>query len=165
MKHRKSLILVLALMIAVLVACGGGGKDSVKSIWPDVPIPEEAKGTAIKLPLPLRLLIQTAMRASDQGSGVNADEFDFVGYTTPQTPEQVAEFYSEDRMSAAGWEVAEGLSCTATTDSDSGFGGGFCAFGKHDGDELNVVFIAIAKNDDSNDTNIYFVRFGGKDTE
>jgi len=30
---------------------------------------------------------------------------------------------------------------------------------------LNVVFIAIARNDDSNDTNIYFVRFGGKDTE
>jgi hypothetical protein len=154
------LILALILTIAVLAACGGGGGDS-KSIWPDVPIPPDAQGSDVRLPLPIRLLIQTAVRASARGENVDVDNFDFVGYTTTQTPQQVADFYSEERMTEAGWTAAEGMNCTAAM-GEQGGGGGFCMFAKEGGSQQSVLFIATASDDGANDTNIFFVRFDGQ---
>lgn len=160
MRRKSLLVLTLIVTIAVLAACGGGGGGS-KSIWPDVPIPPDAKGSDVRLPLPLRLLIQTAMRASARGENVDVDAFDFVGYTTTQTPQQVAEFYSEERMSAAGWNAAEGMNCTAAM-GEQGGGGGFCMFAKEDGSQQSVLFIATTNDGASNETNIMFVRFDGQ---
>lgn len=157
---RKSILTtVLILAIIALAACGGG--DSSKSIWPDVPVPPDAQGSDVRLPLPIRLLIQTAVRASSRGENVDVDKFDFVGYTTTQTPQQVAEFYSEERMSAAGWTAADGMNCTAAM-GEQGGGGGFCMFGKDDGSQQSVLFIATASDDGKNETNIFFVRFDGQ---
>ncbi|HRI57546.1 MAG TPA: hypothetical protein PK170_10675 [Anaerolineae bacterium] len=161
MKRKTVLILVLVLAMAALAACGGGGKSS-KSIWSDVPIPPDAKGSDVRLPLPLRLLIQTAMRASASSNDVDVDKFDFVGYTTTQTPQQVADFYSTERMGAAGWQTAEGLGCTTGMDEQSSVGGGFCMFTKDDGGQQSVLFIALANEDNAKETNIFFVRFDGQ---
>lgn len=157
---RKSILTtVLILAIVALAACGGG--DSSKSIWPDVPVPPDAQGSDIRLPLPIRLLIQTAVRASSRGENVDVDKFDFVGYTTTQTPQQVADFYSEERMSAAGWNAAEGMNCTAAM-GEQGGGGGFCMFAKEGGSQQSVLFIATASDDGKGETNIFFVRFDGQ---
>lgn len=158
MKHRSILILALIVMMVALAACGGG--NSSKSIWPDVPIPPDAKGSDMRLPLPMRLLIQAAVRASGKENDVDVNKFDFVGYTTTQTPQQVAEFYSEERMSAAGWSAAEGLGCTAAM--GDGGGGGFCMFTKQGDSQQSVLFIALASDDSSKNTNIYFIRFDGQ---
>ncbi len=160
MKRKTALFLVLVLTIAALTACGGG--SSSKSIWPDVPIPPDAKGSDVRLPLPMRLLIQAAMRASASSNDVDVDKFDFVGYTTAQTPQQVAEFYSTERMSAAGWQVAEGLGCTTGMDEQSSIGGGFCMFAKDGDSQQSVLFIATASEDNAKKTNIFFVRFDGQ---
>lgn len=158
---RKSILTtVLILTIVALAACGGG--DSSKSIWPDVPVPPDAQGSDIRLPLPIRLLIQTAVRASARGENVDVDKFDFVGYTTTQTPQQVADFYSEERMSAAGWTAADGMNCTAAVGEQGGGGGGFCMFAKEGGDQQSVLFIATASDDGKDETNIFFVRFDGQ---
>jgi hypothetical protein len=158
---RKSILTtVLILAIVALAACGGGG-DSSKSIWPDVPVPPDAQGSDIRLPLPIRLLIQTAVRASARGDNVDVDKFDFVGYTTTQTPQQVAEFYSEERMSAAGWSAADGMNCMASM-GEQGGGGGFCMFAKEGGSQQSVLFIATASDDGKDETNIFFVRFDGQ---
>jgi hypothetical protein len=159
MKTKLMLALVLILALAALAACGGGG-DSGKSTWSDVPTPPDAKSSDIRLPLPVRLLIQAAVRASNRGSDVNVDEFDFVGYTTAQSPQQVAEFYSEERMSAAGWSAAEGMNCTASMGEQGG--GGFCMFAKEDGNQQSVLFIATASDNGKDETNIFFVRFDGQ---
>ena len=160
MRHKAMRMLALIVTIAVLAACGGGGSSS-KSIWPDVPIPPDAKGSDVRLPLPIRLLIQTAVRASARGESVDVDEFDFVGYTTTQTPQQVADFSSEERMNAAGWNAAEGMNCTAAM-GEQGGGGGFCMFAKEGGSQQSVLFIATASDEGANDTNIFFVRFDGQ---
>ena len=160
MRYKSMLILALILTLAVLAACGGGGESS-KSIWPDVPIPPDAKGSDVRLPLPLRLLIQTAVRASSSSENVDVDKFDFIGYTTEQTPQQVAEFYSEERMSAAGWSAANGMNCTASM-GEQGGGGGFCMFAKEGGSQQSVLFIATASDDGKDETNIFFVRFDGQ---
>jgi hypothetical protein len=159
MQHKALLILALVLSLAALAACGGGGSSS-KSIWPDVPIPPDAQGSDVRLPLPLRLLIQAAVRASGRGENVDVDNFDFIGYTTAQTPQQVAEFYSDERMSEAGWTTAEGMNCNAAMGELGG--GGFCMFAKESGNQQSVLFIATASGDGANDTNIFFVRFDGQ---
>lgn len=160
MRNKTTLVLVLLLTVVMLAACGGGGKSS-KSIWPDVPIPPDAKGSDVRLPLPLRLLIQTAMRASASSNDVDVEKFDFVGYTTTQTPQQVADFYSNERMAEAGWTAAEGMNCSTGMDA-AGIGGGFCMFAKEGESQQSVLFIATARDDGAKDTSIFFVRFDGQ---
>lgn len=161
MKTKLTLTLVLILALGALAACGGGN-DSSKSIWPDVPVPPDAESSDIRLPLPMRLLIQTAVRASNRGSDVNVDEFDFVGYTTAQSPQQVAEFYSTERMSAAGWNADEGMNCQTAMSDSGGLGGGFCMFAKDSGGQQSVLLIATGRDDNDRNTNIFFVRFDGQ---
>ena len=72
MRRKISLTLLLIVATVVLAACGGRG-DSGKSIWPDVPTPPDSKSSNIRLPLPMRLLIQTAVRASGRGSNVDVE--------------------------------------------------------------------------------------------
>lgn len=161
MKTKLMLALVLMLALAALAACGGGG-DSGKSIWSDVPTPPDAKSSDIRLPLPMRLLIQTAVRASNRSSDVNVDEFDFVGYTTAQSPQQVAEFYSAERMSEAGWNTDEGMNCQTAMSDSGGLGGGFCMFTKDSGGQQSLLIIATGRDDNDRNTNIFFVRFDGQ---
>jgi hypothetical protein len=160
MRHKLMLILVLILALSALAACGGGG-GSASSIWPDVPTPPGAEKSDIRLPLPMRLLIQTAVRASARGENVDVDKFDFVGYTTTQSPQQVAEFYSTERMSEAGWNAAEGMNCNAAM-TEQGSGGGFCMFAKEDGNQQSLLLITTARGDNDRETNIFFVRFDGQ---
>lgn len=163
MKTKLTLAVVCILALLALAACGGGGGgSSSKSIWPDVPVPPDAKNSDIRLPLPMRLLIQTAVRASSRGSDVDVDKFDFVGYTTSQSPQQVAEFYSSERMSAAGWNVAEGMNCQAATSDGGGAGGGFCMFAKEGDSQQSLLIIATGRDDNDRNTNIFFVRFDGQ---
>jgi hypothetical protein len=160
MRWRTTLTLVLVITTVVLAGCGGGG--SSKSIWPDVPIPADARNTDIRLPLPMRLLIQTAVRASNRGSEVNVDKFDFVGYTTAQSPQQVAEFYNAERMSAAGWDADQGMNCQTAMSESGGLGGGFCMFSKDSGRQQSLLIIATSRDDNDRNTNIFFVRFDGQ---
>lgn len=161
MKTKLTLALVLILALVALAACGGRG-DSSKSIWPDVPVPPDSENSDIRLPLPMRLLLQTAVRASNRGSDVNVDEFDFVGYTTTQSPQEVAEFYNSERMSAAGWNVAEGMNCQTAMSDSGGLGGGFCMFAKDSGGQQSLLLITTARDDNDRNTNIFFMRFDGQ---
>ena len=161
MRWRTTLTLVLVIATVVLAGCGGGG-DSSKSIWSDVPVPPDARNSDIRLPLPLRLLLQTAVRASNRGSDVNVDEFDFVGYTTAQSPQEVAEFYNSERMSAAGWNADEGMNCQAAMSDSGGLGGGFCMFAKDGDGQQSLLLITTARDDNDRNTNIFFMRFDGQ---
>lgn len=161
MRSKLTLALVLILALVALGACGGRG-DSSKSIWSDVPVPPDAKNSNIRLPLPMRLLIQTAVRASGRSNDVDVDKFDFAGYTTTQSPQQVAEFYSAERMSAAGWNTAEGMNCQSATSEGGGLGGGFCMFVKEGGREQSLLIIATGRDDNDRNTNIFLVRFDGQ---
>ena len=161
MRTKPILILVLAVVLLVTAACGGGKSDTVSKMWPDVPTLPEAKKADIKLPLPMRLVIQTMMRASANQSDVDLDKFDFVGYTTSQTPQEITDFYSQERMAEEGWNQSDQPGCTSATGAE-GFGGGICFFGKDSGDEQSVLFIAIAQDEGKKDTQVYYVRFDGK---
>ena len=85
-----------------------------------------------------------------------------MGYTTAQTPQQVAEFYSAERMGAAGWNVAEGMNCQTAMSDSGAMGGGFCMFAKDSGRQQSLLIIATGRDDNDRNTNIFFMRFDGQ---
>src|SRR5581483_2802850 len=135
---------------------------TVSNLWSDVPPLSNATKANINIPLPVQILIQGFIQAanSDSSNNVKLDKFDFVVYTTPQTPADVASFYTVDKMKAAGWTEEGSSGCTAGA-GDSGSGGaGFCAFAKkgNNGQET-VLLIMPVQDDQTKQTQVFYVRF------
>lgn len=161
MKTKAMLVLIAILIVVGASGCGGGKSDTVSAMWSDVPALPDSEKSDIKLPLPIRLIMQTAVKASASDSDVDLDTFDFVGYTTSRSPQEVAEFYSADRMSEAGWNSTDQPGCMSGSDGQGLGGGGFCIFGRDDGAAQSVLFIATAQEDGKDDTQVFYVRFDG----
>ena len=161
MRTKPILILVLAAVMLVTAGCGGGKGGTVSNMWSDVPTLPDSKKADFKLPLPIRLIMQTAVKASASDSDVNLDKFDFLGYSTSKSPQEVTEFYTQERMSEAGWNKTDQPGCMSGSDGQGLGGGGFCIFGKDDGNKQSVLFIATAQEEGKNDTQVFYVRFDG----
>ena len=159
---RKTVFLVLLIATVVALAgCGGGGsKSNVNDLWSDVPGLPQAEKADIKLPLPLRLIMQAAVKASASDGDVDLDKFDVVGYTTSMTPGEVTDYYSQDRMAQAGWNVDNQMGCLSS--GDTAAGGGMCMYGKDDGKQQSLLVILPASDGDSGKTQVFYVRFDGK---
>lgn len=161
MRTKPILILMLAAVMLVTAGCGGKG-GTVSNMWSDVPTLPDSKKADFKLPLPIRLIMQTAIKASASDSDVNLDKFDFLGYSTSKSPQEVTEFYTQERMSQAGWNKTDQPGCMSGSDGQSLGGGGFCVFGKDDDNKQSVLFIATAQEEGKNDTQVFYVRFDGE---
>lgn len=160
---KPKLLLLIALVASVLVIAGCGGKGgTVSSLWPDVPELPGSEKADFSLPLPIRLIMQTAVKASANDSDVNLDKFDFLGYTTSQSPQEVTDFYTQERMSEAGWNKTDQPGCASAAGAEGLSGGGFCIFGRDDGNKQSVLFIATAQEEGKNDTQVFYVRFDGQ---
>jgi hypothetical protein len=144
-------------------AVGGSKGSSVANLWSDVPPLEGGQKLTLDLPVTMQLAIQGLMKASASTNEVQLDKFDWIAYSTPQTPDQVTAYYSIDRMTAAGWNLKDQPGCNAGSDT-SGLAGGFCIFGKGKGttnDKGAILFIIIAQDDKTKPTQVYYVRLEG----
>lgn len=159
MRSKLILLALLVVIVAVVAGCGGKG-GTVSSMWSDVPTLPDSKKADINLPLPMRLAIQALMRASANDSDVDLDKFDFIGYTTSQSPQEITEFYSQERMAEEGWNLSDQPGCTAASGAE-GFGGGMCFFGKDSGNQQSMLIIAIGQEEGKDKTQVYYVRFDG----
>lgn len=160
---RRSVFLVLLMLLAVgLAGCGGGGSSSnVNNLWADVPGLPQAERANIKLPLPLRLIMEAMVKASASDSNVDLEKFDVVGYTTDMTPNEVTEYYSQERMAEAGWNVDEQPGCLTGGDA-AGVSGGMCLYGKEEDARQSLLVILPAADEDSGKTQVFYVRFDGQ---
>lgn len=158
----KKIIVPVALVMTLLftTGCGlignliGGGGTSASTLWADVP---PMDGATVNKDLQLPTFARLAVQAMAQGS------LEFVAYVTPKTPQEVADFYTAERMQAAGWESGTG-GCQATNDNSGSGGGGFCAFTRKDGNKETVLAIITAKDDKSAQTQIFYIRAQGNAT-
>lgn len=174
MKRKLQVFTLGALMLVGALGCGitdtilsntvGGSKgNSVANLWSDVPSLPGAQKLALDLPVTMQLAIQGLMKASASTNEVELDKFDWIAYSTPQTPDQVTAYYSNDRMAAAGWNLKDQPGCNAGSDT-SGLAGGFCIFGKGKAtptDKAAVLFIILAQEDKTKQTQVYYVRLEG----
>lgn len=159
----KKIIVPVALVMTLLftTGCGlignliGSGGSSASTLWSDVP---PMDGATPNKDLQLPTFARLAVQAMAQGN------LEFIAYVTPKTPQEVADFYTVERMQAAGWTSSGGGGCQAANDTNSTGGGGFCAFTRTDDNKETVLAIIIAKDDKSSQTQIFYIRAQGNAT-
>ena len=173
MKKRFHLSAIALTVWVTLLGCGlidtlvsntvGGAKgNTVSNLWSDVPPLTGAQKVTLDLPITVQLVIQGLIKASASSNDVQLDQFDWIAYSTTQTPPQVAAFYSNAKMAATGWNLKDMPGCTIGSDPSSG--GGFCVFGKGKAtanEKGAILFIMLAQDDKTKQTQVYFVRLEG----
>ena len=140
----------------------GQNAGTVDNLWADVPALAGATKVNLDIPLPMQLVIQGFIQAAnaDNSSDTKLDKFDFIAYQAGMTPQQVSEFYTTEKMKAAGWNSGDAVGCSAGADESSTGGAGFCVFGKKgDAGKATILMIIPYQEDQSKPTQIFYVRF------
>lgn len=146
-------ILALILVLAVAVSCrfaesltGEPKAGTVSSLWPDVPPLAGATKADLEIPLGARL----AIRAMMQG------KVNFIAFTTDQSPQEAQDFYSNERMKAAGWTPSEEGCIGDSQDKESH--GAVCLFKRKDGTKQEGLAIVVALDEKTKKTEIFYAR-------
>ena len=146
-------ILALTLILGVAVSCklgerlaGDKNSGTVSALWPDVPPFEGATKADMEIPLGARLFIRGMMRG----------KLNFISFKTNKTAQEVKDFYSRDRMKAAGWNSDE-KGCVGDTE-DSKNHGAVCLFQRKDAGKDEGLAIIVAQDEKLPETNIFYAR-------
>ncbi|MGQ9785727.1 MAG: hypothetical protein ACUVSJ_04640 [Anaerolineae bacterium] len=157
MKARNVMVLSLVLLV-LATACnltsfipGGGSAGTVSTLWSDVPPFEGATRENIDLPLPARIALQAMLRG----------QLEFIVYTTPQPVQAVKDFYTKDRMAAAGWSSEASAGCEITSSEGSQAqtpAQDMCFFSKQEGNREIGLVILLIRDDNTAKTQIFYAR-------
>jgi hypothetical protein len=152
MKASASL-LALILIFGAAISCklserlaGDKNAGTVSELWPDVPPFQGATKADIEIPLGMRLLIR----------GMTQGKVNFISFRTDKPAQEVKDFYSVDRMKAAGW-IANDKGCTGDTE-DTKNHGAICLFSKKNNGKDEALAIIVAQDEKQPDTNIFYAR-------
>ena len=152
MKTSASL-LALVLVLGVAISCKlaerlGGDKNAgtVSELWPDVPPFQGATKAEVEIPLGVRLLIR----------GMSQGKVNFISFRTDKPAQEVKDFYSNDRMKAAGW-LANDKGCVGDTE-DTKNHGAMCLFSRKDKGKEEALAIIVAQDEKLPETNIFYAR-------
>lgn len=146
-------LLALFLVLGVAISCklaerlsGDKNAGTVSELWPDVPPFQGATKAEIEIPLGMRLLIR----------GMTQGKVNFISFRTDKTAQEVKDFYSNDRMKAAGW-AANDKGCTGDMEDKKNHGA-MCMFTRRDGGKEEGLAIIIAQDEKLPETNIFYAR-------
>jgi len=146
-------ILALILVLAVGISCrlaesltGDPKAGTVSSLWPDVPPLAGATKADLEIPLGARLAIRALMHG----------KINFIAFTTDQSAQDVQNFYSNDRMKAAGWTPSE-KGCVGDTD-DKDTHGAVCFYKRRYGKQEEGLAIIVAQDEKTKKTEIFYAR-------
>src|SRR5678815_1965530 len=97
-------ILALTLILGVALSCklgerlaGDKNAGTVSTLWADVPPFQGATKSDLEIPLGARLFIRTMMQG----------KVNFISFRTDRPAQEVKDYYSRERMKAAGWTTDE----------------------------------------------------------
>jgi hypothetical protein len=146
-------LLALALIFGVAISCrlserlaGDKNAGTVSQLWPDVPPLEGATKADLEIPLGVRLMIRTMAQG----------KVNFISFRTNKTAQEVKDFYSNDRMKAAGW-LANDKGCMGDTE-DTKNHGAMCLFSRKDQGKDEALAIIVAQDEKLPETNIFYAR-------
>jgi hypothetical protein len=154
-------LMIVAVMLS-LMGCGVLGSllnntpssGTVSSLWSDVPSLKGAAKTDLEMPLAFRLMIQAAFRGG----------IDYIAYTTSQSPDEVRNFYSVERMKSNGWQTADlqgnqsaQQSCIGDQQG-AGSSGELCVFTKQDGNKQYLLAIVVAEDAKTKQADVFYAR-------
>ena len=160
MKTVQKLMIVVTMLS--LMGCGMLGSllnntsssGTVSSLWSDVPPLQGAAKTNLEMPLAFRLMIQATFKGG----------IDYIAYTTSQTPDEVRNFYSVERMKSNGWQTADlegnqGAQQSCVGDQQgAGSSGELCVFAKQDGNKETLLAIVVAEDAQTKHADVFYAR-------
>jgi hypothetical protein len=153
-------LLALVLILGVAISCklserlaGDKNAGTVSELWPDVPPFQGATKAEVEIPLGVRLLIR----------GMSQGKVNFISFRTDKTAQEVKDFYTNDRMKAAGW-LANDKGCTGDT-ADSKNHGAICFFSKKEAGKEEGLAIVVAQDEKLTETNIFYARIDATKTK
>lgn len=140
-------------MISVVMSCrmaetltGSPKAGTVANLWTDVPPFAGAQKADLEIPLGSRMAIRAMM-----GGKIN-----FIAFTTDKSADEVKNFYSNERMRAAGWSPNE-KGCIGDTEDEKSQGA-VCLYGRKDGLKEEGLAIIVAENEKTRKTEIFYAR-------
>ena len=146
-------ILALALILGVALSCklgerlaGDKNAGTVSTLWADVPPIEGATKSDLEIPLGARLFIRGMMQG----------KVNFISYKTSKPAQEVRDFYTKERMKAAGW-ASDDRGCVGDTE-DSQNHGAICLFQRKDAGKNEGLAIVVAQDEKLPETNIFYAR-------
>lgn len=151
-------LVVFGILAAALVftsACGvintllgaNTSAGTVSQLWEDVPRLDGLEKADLQMPLAARLTIQ----AITQG------RINFIAFTTSHSPQEVQDFYTQERMQQSGWTVTDAIGCVAADGEETSVGA-ICMFGKEAQGRNELLAIIVAREEGSNQTQVFFAR-------
>ena len=138
-------------MVESLTSNGKAG--TVNALWSDVPPVSGATRSDLALPLGARMMIRAAMQG----------KLNFIAFTTEKSAQEVQDFYTKERMKAAGW-VASDRGCISDTE-DQKSQGAVCIFNRQDGKKKEGLAIVLAQDEKSKQTDIFYARIDLTESE
>lgn len=145
--------LALLLLFCAVVSCrlaesltGDPKAGTVSSLWPDVPALDGAKKADLEIPLGARLVIRAVMQG----------KINFIAFTTDKSARDVKDYYSIDRMKAAGWKPSD-KGCIGDTE-DTKNHGLVCLYSRNDNAKDEGLAIIVAEDQKTKETNIFYAR-------
>jgi len=146
-------ILALTLILGVAISCklserlaGDKNAGTVSALWADVPPFQGATKADLEIPLGARLMIRGMMQG----------KLNFISFRTEKPAQEVKDFYTKDRMKAAGW-IANDKGCIGDTD-DTQNHGALCLYSRKDGEKEEGLAIIVAQDEKLPETNIFYAR-------
>ena len=147
-------ILAFALILGVALSCklgerlaGDKNAGTVSTLWSDVPPFQGATKADLEIPLGARLFIR----------GVMQGKVNFISFKTNKTAQEVKDFYTKERMKAAGWNADE-RGCVGDTEDDKNNHGAVCLYNRKDGGKDEGLAIIVAQDEKLPETNIFYAR-------
>ncbi|HEU0175051.1 MAG TPA: hypothetical protein VFV58_12400 [Blastocatellia bacterium] len=133
----------------------------VGDLWSDVPRMDGLGPSEAEMPIYVKLLMRTALNNLGRLNNENEDRThstgDWVVFTTAKLPEDVKNFYTNDRMTSfGGWDASKNSTCL--NGSEYSFSGVGCVFGKNSNNRAIGLLIVAAQDEQKKQTTVFFVR-------
>jgi hypothetical protein len=133
----------------------------VGDLWSDVPRMDGLAPSEAEMPIYVKLLMRTALNNLGRLNNDNEDRTrstgDWAVFTTAKLPEDVRNFYTNDRMTSFGtWEASKNSTCL--NGSEYHFSGVGCVFKKNSNNRGIGLLIVAAQDEQKKQTTVFFVR-------
>lgn len=175
MRVNKYLTGLLALLMFASIACGMtdnlinktvGGADNmqtVPSLWSDVPPMDGLTASQLDsmppfVKLAMRLILGNLGRLNPEGQDQSTGKIDWIVFTTDKSPQDVQNFYTNDLMTANGWDSSAESPCVSGSEQGAPELGAVCVF-QTTADGRNVqLAILTAQDEQTKNTNVFYLR-------
>jgi uncharacterized protein YceK len=173
----KRIILVAFLMVLALAAAGcgvintittltggssSGNTKTVSQLWSDVPKMDGLTASQMDMPLPIKLVMQTVLgnlgRLNSAGQDQTTGNIDWIVFTSTKTPDDVRSYYTAELMATNGWQAGDQGGCMTGGDAGVAQIGALCVFQKQQGSQLTQLAIIAVQDDQTKQTNVFFLR-------